>query len=47
MDRSAINQALAKAMAYKQCGNDAAAAEWGRKLIELLELSEILSTDAR
>lgn len=42
MDRSEINRALAKAIAYKQCGKDAEAKEWARKLIELLELAEIL-----
>lgn len=45
MDRSAINRALAKAMAYKQCGNDVNAAEWARELVRLLELSEILNTE--
>ena len=42
MDRSAINQALAKALAYKQCGKNADAEAWARKLITLLELSNIL-----
>lgn len=42
LDRSEINRALAKAIAYKQCGKDDEAEEWGRKLIELLELEEIL-----
>jgi hypothetical protein len=42
MDRSEINRALAKAMAYKQCGKDREAAEWARKLVELLECAEIL-----
>ena len=42
IDRSAVSQALAKAIAYKQCGKDHDAAEWARKLIRLLELSNIL-----
>jgi hypothetical protein len=42
IDRVATAQALAKAIAYKQNGQDEKAAEWGRKLIELLELSDIL-----
>jgi hypothetical protein len=42
MDRSEINRALAKAMAYKQCGKDSDAEAWARRLIELLELSNIL-----
>jgi hypothetical protein len=45
VDRSEINKALAKAIAYKQCGKDADAAAWGRKLVELLELSEILNAE--
>ncbi len=43
MDRSAIAQALAKAIAYKQCGKDHDAKIWARKLITLLELAEILN----
>ena len=42
IDRSEVNRALAKAIAYKQCGKDQDAAAWARKLVELLELSEIL-----
>ena len=42
MNRSEINQALAKAIAYKQCGKPDEAREWARKLIRLLELAEIL-----
>ena len=42
LNRSEVNQALAKAIAYKQCGKEAEAQEWARKLIRLLELAEIL-----
>ena len=42
IDRSAVSQALAKAIAYKQCGKDQDAKAWARKLIQLLELAEIL-----
>jgi hypothetical protein len=42
IDRSATAQALAKAIAYKQCGKDAEAAHWARQLVRLLELGEIL-----
>jgi hypothetical protein len=42
IDRSAVNTALAKAIAYKNCGKDRDAAAWARKLVELLELAEIL-----
>jgi hypothetical protein len=46
MDRAEISRALAKAIAYKNCGKDDLAREWGRKLIELLELEEILTKDS-
>ena len=42
MDRSAINRALAKAMAYKQCGKEAEAAQWARELLRQLELAHLL-----
>jgi hypothetical protein len=42
IDRSATAQALAKAIAFKQCGNDAAAADWAARLVRLLECAEIL-----
>lgn len=44
MTRSEINRALAKAMAYKQCGKQATAEKWARRLVELLECAEILAT---
>jgi hypothetical protein len=45
LDRSEISRALAKAIAYKQCGKDADAREWARKLVELLECAEILAPE--
>lgn len=42
LDRTEISRALAKAIAYKQCGKDAEAAKWTRQLIQALELAEIL-----
>lgn len=42
IDRQAINRALAKAIAYKACGNDGDAVEWARELVRLLECSAIL-----
>lgn len=42
VDRTQVNQALAKAIAYKQCGKDDEAAHWARRLVELLELGDIL-----
>jgi hypothetical protein len=45
-DRHLIAQAQAKVIAYKQIGHDKTAAEWARKLIELLGCQEILNDDA-
>lgn len=42
IDRSQVAQALAKAIAYKNCGKDADAEAWARRLVELLECAEIL-----
>ncbi len=42
MDRSKINQALSKAIAYKQCGKERDAEQWARELLRLLELAQIL-----
>lgn len=46
IDRSAVSQALAKAIAYKNCGKDAEAEAWARRLVELLECASILSKEA-
>lgn len=46
IDRSEVNRALAKAIAYKQCGKDAEAHEWTIKLVTALECADILSTEA-
>ena len=43
IDRSKTAQALAKAIAYKQCGKDVEAAQWARELVKLLECAEILN----
>ena len=45
IDRSEVNRALAKAIAYQQCGKRRDAEEWGRKLVRLLELAEILKPE--
>ncbi len=42
INRSEIARALAKAVAYKQCGKQADAEMWARKLVELLECAQIL-----
>ena len=45
IDRSAASQALAKAIAYKQCGKDTEAQQWARKLVKILECAEILASE--
>lgn len=42
IDRSEVSRALAKALAYKNCGKDKDAEEWARKLVVLLECANIL-----
>lgn len=43
IDRSEVARALAKAIAYKNCGKDDDAQEWARKLVRLLECAEVLN----
>ena len=43
IDRSAVATALAKALAYKNCGKDKEAKDWARKLVALLECADILN----
>lgn len=47
LDRSEINRALAKAIAFKQCGKDAKAQAWAVELVSLLDCAGILTSDAR
>lgn len=47
IDRSEVSRALAKAIAYKQCGKDSAAQAWAVKLVELLECENILPANVR
>lgn len=42
IDRSEAARALAKAIAYKQCGKDIDAKEWARELVRLLQCADIL-----
>lgn len=42
IDRSEVSRALAKAIAYKECGKDREAAAWAVVLVGLLECAEIL-----
>jgi len=41
-DRSEVSRALAKAIAFKNCGKDVEAAKWAVKLVQLLQCAEIL-----
>lgn len=45
IDRSLIAKALAKAIAYKQCGNDALANRWAALLVQQLECADILKPE--
>lgn len=42
INRSDVARALAKAIAYKQCGKQAEAEQWARELVRLLECAQIL-----
>ena len=42
IDRSEASRAMAKAIAYKQCGKHREAEEWAKNLVELLECADIL-----
>ncbi len=45
IDRSEVNRALAKAIAFKACGQDAKANQWACELVKLLECAAILRDD--
>lgn len=45
LDRSEINRALAKAIAYKNCGKDHEAQQWAIRLVVLLQCSDILPNE--
>jgi hypothetical protein len=44
--RSELSQALAKAIAYRDCGKPEQAAQWAAKLVLMLEAAEILNSKA-
>jgi hypothetical protein len=46
IDRSEVSRAVAKAIAYKQCGKDRDAEQWARQLVRLLECADILRSEA-
>jgi len=43
IDRTAVARALAKAIAFKCCGQDDKAREWARELVRLLQCADILN----
>lgn len=43
IDRSEVSRAMAKAIAYKNCGKDADAEQWARELVRLLQCADILA----
>lgn len=45
IDRAEVSRALAKAIAYKQCGKDMSAEAWAYRLIELLQCAAILNPE--
>ena len=47
LNRSAINRALAKAMAFQACGRADRAEAWSAELVRLLECQNILTPSAR
>ena len=46
LDRSEINRALSKAIAFKQCNKHAEARAWAAELVRLLDVADILSAEA-
>ena len=45
IDRSEVSRALAKAIAYKNCGKHEEAERWAACLVGLLQMSHIIRTD--
>ena len=45
--RSELAQALAKAVAYRDCGKPTEAAAWAAKLVKMLEAQAILRPEYR
>lgn len=46
INRSEVNRALAKAIAYKACGKDREAEQWAAALVDLLGCAGILTPAA-
>ena len=47
IDRSEVARALAKAIAYKACGQDQLAEKWAEELVRILECEGILAGGRR
>ena len=45
IDRSEVNRALAKSLAYAQCGKQAQAELWAARLVIILQQGRILRQD--
>lgn len=45
--RSELATAMAKAIAYRDCGKPEQAAEWAAKLVKMLEAEQILAPSYR
>lgn len=45
IDRSELNRALSKAIAYKECNKPEQAEKWARVLVQLLECEKILNSE--
>jgi len=45
--RADLSRALAKAIAYRDCGKPAKAAAWAAELVKLLEAEAILTVEAK
>jgi hypothetical protein len=43
IDRSEVSRALAKAIAFKQCGKDEMANHWAAELVRLLDCADIVA----
>lgn len=47
IDREKVSRALAKALAYKQCGQQMQAEAWAAELVRLLECADVLAASGR
>lgn len=47
INRSEVSRALAKAIAYKECGKQLQAEAWAAQLLRLLELADLIDPARR